>query len=121
MGKIAHVGSNGSSSFTVKALLEISVFVTVAQSDSMRRLNLKRNAIWSESMRNCLISETTDNPPSVGGVTKHATSLLEILKLSDASRVIDHFYLILRELKTSFSFKTCSRRTHFWLLTVARP
>ena len=66
MGKIAHVGSNGSSSFTVKALLEISVFVTVAQSDSMRRLNLKRNAIWSESMRNCLISETTDKP-ALGG------------------------------------------------------
>ena len=123
MGRIAHVGSNGSSSFTLKALLEISVFLTVAQSDSVRRLNLKRNAIWSESMRNCLISETTDNPPSVGGVrvTKHATSLLEKLKLSDAPRVIDHFYLILRELKTSFSFKTCSRRTHFWLLTVARP
>ncbi len=125
MGRIAHARGKIShgSSLTMRALPEISVSPRVARSESVRRMNLKRSAPWSESWRNCPISETTDNQPSVDGVrvTKHATSLLEKLKLSDAPRVIDHFYLILRELKTSFSFKKCSRRTHFWLLTVARP
>lgn len=70
-----------------------------------------------------IVSAATDNKPSVNGtkVKKHATSLLEILKLGKAPRVIDYFSFDVEGAEDLILVQSVLEEYKFLVLTIERP
>lgn len=70
-----------------------------------------------------IVSDNTDNNPSVNGtkVKKHATSLLEILRLGEAPRVIDYFSFDVEGAEDLILVRSVLEEYTFLVVTIERP
>lgn len=70
-----------------------------------------------------IVSDTTDNKPSVNGtkVKKHATSLLEILRLGEAPRLIDYFSFDVEGAEDLILVRSVLEEYTFLVVTIERP